>query len=412
MLSLKNALTVGQVALAVVVVVSAGLLVRSLALLHTVDFGFNQERLLVFQTALPPQALPDRAQQMALQEEMVARVTALPDVAGVAALPKPPFSAQGGWTTMYAGEGQTPEAQQTNPWVNFEVVGPEYFRTLEIPIYRGRAFQEHDREDADRVAIISRAVAQHGWPGEDPIGKRIKLGPYDSPAEWHTVVGVVGETRYRELAVPQPSLYLPARQFGGPVPMSLAVRTHGETAGLVPQIRSALTELHPELMLVSGGSVRELTAAPLARPRFGAVLLSAFATLTLLLAVAGVYGAVAATVLQRTRELGVRLALGATAAEVRALVLRLGMRLAILGCALGIIAAFVGTRSLQSMLFGITPTDPVTFATVALIVLGVAALACYLPARRASRVDPVDVLRAGYPALTARPPALPETPPD
>ncbi|MBA2245656.1 MAG: ABC transporter permease, partial [Gemmatimonadetes bacterium] len=392
--ALRHGLVIGQISLAIVVVVGAGLLVRSLLALQSVELGFNEERLLVVETTFPPDLLPERSGQVALQEEMVARVGAIPGVISAASLPRPPFSEQGGWTAMYTGEGQTPEAQATNPWINFEVVGSGYFRTLEIPLYRGRAFGEEDREDAPRVAIVSEAVARHSWPGEDPVGRRIKLGPAESPGEWHTVVGVVGETRYRELTDLQPSLYLPIRQFGGPVPMSLAIRTRADPAGVIPQIRRALQEVHPELMLVGGGSMRQLMAAPLARPRFSTLLLGTFAVITLLLAAVGLYGVMAATVRQRTREMGIRLALGARVEAVRRLVLRQGMGLALWGCVLGLIGAFLGTRALQSMLFGISPTDPLTIGAVVGLILATAALACYLPARRASRVDPVNALRA------------------
>jgi putative ABC transport system permease protein len=392
--ALRHGLVIGQVSLAIVVVVSAGLLVRSLLVLQSVDLGFNEERLLVVATTLPPDLLPERSQQVALQEEMLARVAAIPGVIGVASVPRPPFSGQGGWSAPYTGEGQAAEAQASNPMVNFEVIGPEYFRTLELPVRRGRAFTAQDRENAPRVAVVSEAVAQRTWPGEDPIGRRIKLGPPESPAEWHTVVGVVGETRYRELTDPQPSLYLPIRQFGGPVPMSLAIRTRADPAGVLPQVRQALQEVHPELMPVGGGSMSQLLSAPLARPRFSALLLGTFAATTLLLAAVGIYGVLAATVRQRTREIGIRLALGARVQEVRRLVLRQGMLLAFWGCAIGIASALFGARTLRSMLFGITPTDPVTFAAVVALILGTAALACYIPARRASRVDPVNALRA------------------
>jgi predicted permease len=391
--ALRHGLVIGQVSLAILVVVGAGLLVRSLLALQSVEMGFNQERLLVFQTTLPPGVVPERAQQVALQEEMLARVSVIPGVSSAAAVPARPFSEQGGWTAMYSGEGQSPEAQATNPWVNFEVVGPEYFATLEIPVQHGRGFTAQDREDAPPVAVVSQAVARHTWPGEDPLGQRIKLGPLDGPGQWHTVVGVVGETRYRELTDPQPSLYLPIRQFGGPVPMSLAVRTRTHVTGLAPQVRQALQQTHPEWLLVGGGPMSQHLAAPLARPRFSTFLLGTFAAITLLLAVVGIYGAIAATVRQRTRELGVRLALGARAEQVRSLVLRQGLWLALCGCALGILGAFLGTRALQGMLFGISPTDPVTYVAVAGLVLGAAALASYVPARRASRVDPVTALR-------------------
>ena len=392
--ALRHGLVIGQISLAIVVVIGAGLLVRSLISLQGADMGFNAERLLVLQTTLPPDALPERPQQMALQEETLAQIAAIPGVISAASLPARPFSGEGGWLATYTGESQTSEVQATNPWVNFEVVDPDYFRTLELPLRHGRAFGPQDREDAPRVAIVSEAVAEHTWPGEDPIGKRIKGGPPEGPGEWHTVVGVVGDTRYRELTDPQPSLYLPIRQFSGPVPMSLAVRTRAEPTALIPQIRLALQQIHPDLMLVGGGSMRQLLAAPLARPRFSTFLLSTFAAITLLLAAVGIYGAMAATVRQRTREIGIRMALGATVEEVRALVLRQGMRLAFWGCAMGIIGALLGTRALRSMLFGISPTDPLTFVAVAALILAAAALACYLPARNASRVDPVNELRA------------------
>jgi predicted permease len=392
--ALRHGLVVGQVALAIVVVAGAGLLVRSLAALQGVEMGFAAERLLVLETSLPPGLVPERPAQVALQEEMLARVAALPGVAAAAALPRPPFSGEGGWTAMYSGEGQAPGTQATNPWVNFEVVGPEYFRTLEIPLLRGRGFAADDREDAPRVAVVSEAVARHTWPGQDPVGKRVKLGPADAPGEWHTVVGVVGETRYRELTDPQPSLYLPVRQFEGPVPMTLAVRTRSDDAAVVPRIRGALRQAHPELLLAGGGTLRQLMAEPLARPRFGTLLLGSFAAMTLLLAAVGIYGVIAATVRGRTREMGIRLALGARAGEVRGLVLRQGMRLALTGCALGTAGALLGTRALRGMLFGVRPTDPATHLAVTALILATAALACWLPARRAGRVDPAGALRA------------------
>jgi predicted permease len=391
---LRHGLVIGQVMLAVVVVVGAGLLVRSLIALQNVNMGFNKQRLLVLQTMLPPSLLLDRPQQVALQEEMLARIRGISGVVNATSLPSGPFSGQGGWSATYTGEGQTVEAQATNPLVDFAVVDPEYFRTLEIPIYRGRAFGKQDREDAPSVAILSERVARHTWPGEDPVGKRIKLGPHDNPGAWYTVIGLVGETRYRDLTQPQPSLYLPLRQFGGPLPMSLAIRTRSDPGGMVPSIRRAMNQVHPELMVVGGGSMRQLLASPLAPPRFRTMLLGMFAAITMLLAAVGIYGAMAAVVRQRTREIGIRLALGATANEVRSLVLRQGMGLALWGYVAGTAGALIGSRVLRSMLFGTGPADPVTFLAVGGLILASAALASYVPARRASRVDPAIALRA------------------
>jgi putative ABC transport system permease protein len=390
---LRESLVVAQVALALVVVVGAGLLVRSLAVIQGLEMGFAAERMLVVRTTHAPATFADRATQLAAQQEMLERVAALPGAAAVAAVPQRPFSGTGGWTAMYSAEGQTPDEQGRNPWVNFEVVGPEYFHTLEMPLLRGRAFAAADREGAPPVAIVSQAVARQSWPGQDPIGRRVKLGPLDGPGEWHTVVGVVGETRYRELLEPQPSLYLPVRQFQGPVPMNLAVRTRVPPSSLLPQIRAELREVHPDLLVVSAAPVRELLAEPLARPRFTAAVLAGFALLTLLLGAVGIYGVLAATVRQRTREIGIRLALGARVGTLRRQVLGEGMRLAALGCLLGVALALLGTRSLHELLFGVPAHDPVTFVLVILVILAAAAVACVFPARRATRVDPMEALR-------------------
>ncbi|HEX8211636.1 MAG TPA: ABC transporter permease [Longimicrobium sp.] len=392
--ALRHGLVIGQVSLAILVVAGAGLLVRSLVVLQNVDLGFERERLLVLQTSFPPKLLPERPAQVALQEEMVARVAAIPGVTGAAALPRPPYSGEGGWSAMFTGQGQSAEAQAANPVVNLEVVGPGFFRTLQIPLRRGRAFGAQDREGAPGVAILSESAAKQAWPGEDPIGKQVKLGGPDSPGEWATVVGVVAETRYRELTSAQPTLYLPIRQFPGPVPMTLAVRTRSDPAGVLPQLRAVLRDIHPELAVAGGGSMRQLMAAPLARPRFSTWLLVTFAAATLLLAAVGLYGAIAATVRGRTREFGIRLALGARAEELRTLVVRQGLHLALWGCILGIAGALAGTRVLRSLLFEVSPTDPATFVVVVGVILATAALASYLPARRASRVDPVHALRA------------------
>lgn len=391
--TLRHGLVLGQLSLATLVVVGAALLVRSLIALQGVDMGFEDERLLIL-TTLPPQLPPEHTRQVALLETMLARVRAIPGVADAAMLPSRPFSGEGGWTAMYTGDGQTPDAQAANPWANLEVVGPEYFRTLGIPIRRGRGFSERDREDAPRVAVISEAVARATWPGEDPIGKRIKLGTSDGSGEWYSVVGVVGNTRYHELKDPQPSLYLPIRQFEGPLPTTLAVRTRSDPTEMVPQIRRALRATNPDWALVGGGSMHQLLSAPLARPRFSTFLLGVFAAITLLLAAVGIYGVMAAMVRQRTHEIGIRLALGASTRDAQLLVLRRGMWLALWGCALGITCALLGTRALRGMLFGISPTDAMTFAAVTVLMLGAAALACYLPARRAARVDPVKTLTA------------------
>jgi putative ABC transport system permease protein len=386
---LRHGLVVGQVALALLVAVGAGLLTRSLAALEGVDLGFDARRLLILETAIPPRLIGNDTAQAALQRAMLARVAALPDIMSATTMPKPPFSGMMGWFGPYTAEGQTSADQKINPLVNFEVVSADYFRTLAIPVLKGRPFSDRDRSGAPHVAIISRTLARRSWPGQDPIGKRVKSG-----GDWLTVVGVVGETRYHELTKLEPSIYVPAGQFDGPPVMTLAVRTRVDPVRVIPEIRQALREVNPALTVAAGGSMNQLLAAPLARPRFGTWLVVVFATLTVCLAVVGIYTTLAAMVGQRTREIGIRLALGARESEVGGLVVRQGMLLAGIGCVVGLCGAMLGTRALRSMLFGISPADPMTFAAVMMLLLAAAACACYLPARRATRVDPLVALRA------------------
>ena len=390
---LRRALVTGQVVLTMLVVSGAGLVVRSLGALQSVPLGFDATQLHIVETTLATDSPIDHARQVLLQEAMIERVSAISGVVDATASPKPPFSGEGGWIATYNGEGQTVASYADNPSVNFEVVGPHYFRTLGIPLIGGRAFDARDRDDGAPVAIVSETVAQHTWPHTDAIGKRVALGPPTATPKWYTVVGVVRDTRYRDLATAQPTLYLPTSQFAGPVPMTLTVRTRMEIPTLMAQVRDALAAVDPALLVVSGGSMTERLATPLARPRFSAFLMSTFAAMALLLAIVGVYGAVATTVAERRRELGIRAALGASANDLRWLVLRQGLLPVALGCALGLGAALMSARLLRSVLYGISPTDPLTHTTVTLLVLVAAAAACWVPARRASRMDPVQALK-------------------
>jgi predicted permease len=389
----RQGLVAGQIALALLVLVGAGLLLRSLANLQRVEMGFVGESLAIATLSIPPDKMGDRQEHVAMVDAVIERLRALPGVSAASTVTRPPFSGPGGWDAPYTGEGQSTESREANPVLNLELASADYFRTLGIAIVRGRAFDERDREDAAPVVIVSEGVARRTWPGEDPLGKQVKLGFLDSPMPWHTVVGVVGETRYRELVTPRPSIYFPVRQFGGPVPMSVGLRTDGDPATVIPAIRSALREVDPDLQLVEVAPLSQLLAEPLARPRFSAALLAVFAAVALVLAAVGIYGVMAAFVRQRWHEIGVRMALGAGARDVRRLVLEQGLVLAVTGAGVGGLMAFAGTRLLSGMLFGVSPTDPLTFGAVVSVLLVVALSACYLPARRATRVDPVITLR-------------------
>jgi putative ABC transport system permease protein len=391
---LRHGLVIAQVALAVIVVAGAALLVRSLYELQRAEPGFQREQLWIADISLPAHVRGDRAERVLIQEALVQRLAALPEVVSAAALPRPPFAGDAGWSAMFTADGQDGDTQGTNPWVNLEVVGAGYFETLQVPMRAGRGFTAADDENALPVAIISENVARHAWPGEAAVGRRIKLGPPAGPGQWHTVVGVAAETRYRELEEAYPTLYLPARQFGGPVPMNIALRTHGEAATLLPALRAALRDVHGDLLLVEAASMRQLMAAPLAGPRFSASLLTTFATVTLLLAVVGIFSTLTATVQLRTREIGVRMAVGARAEQVRALFLRQGLVLAGAGTLIGLGVVLAGRRALEGVLFGIPSHHAPTLAMAAAAIIAAAAAASYIPARRASRTDVAATMRA------------------
>ena len=390
---LRLGLVVGQIAMAVVVLISAGLVTRSLRELQQVDMGFDGTQLSIVETLLPPDAALTHDAQLAVQEAMLARVASIPGVVAATALPKPPYAAEGGWIAMYSADGQDEAERAGNPAVDFEVVANNYFGALGVHMVAGRSFDASDRHGAQPVAIVSASVARKTWPGGDPIGRRIKLGAADGRGPWMTVIGVAAETRYRDLTTTRPTLYLPAKQFAGPVPMTLAVRTRADAGDLRAAIRGALADAHPALRVVTEASLDERLSAPLARPRFGAVLFGTFAVITLVLCVIGIYGAIAATVRERQLEFGIRLALGERPASIRARILRVGGMLTLGGAVLGVVGALIGTRLLQTLLFGVSAVDPLTYATVVVTVVGVAAVACWVPAQRAARVNPIDVLR-------------------
>jgi putative ABC transport system permease protein len=261
-----------------------------------------------------------------------------------------------------------------------------------VALVRGRPFTEADRQGAPDVAIVSEDVAARTWAGQDPIGKRLKLGRPDSTAAWRTVVGVAARTRYRELADPRPTLYLPAEQFIVSARM-VVVRTAASLAVVSAAARERVRGVDPDVQVMRVAPFTEMLAGPLARPRFNAFLIGVFGIAALILAPVGLYAVMAAYVRQRDTEIGVRVALGATARDVRRLVLGEGLRLAGLGALIGIASAAVGSRFLRGLLFEVEPLDPVSIAGAAQLLVGISMVAAYVPARRATRLDPIVVLR-------------------
>lgn len=390
----RRALVIAQVALAVLVVAMAAGLTRSVLRLQSLDMGMAADRLVVVPLSIPTAVSADRVRHVQLLEELTERLENSGPIDAATAVHVLPFAGTGGWDVpRFAAEGQSADEAAANVGLNLESVRPNYFSTFGIPLLRGRAFAGGDRESTLPVAIVSQDVADRTWPGQDPIGKRLKFGGADSTFEWRTVVGVVGTTRYRELAVPRPSTYLPADQFA-PGAHNLVLRTAAPIAVVADTVRVTVAAIDDSVKVMRVAPFAELLDKPLARPRFNAALLALFGVTALALSAIGLYGVMAAAVRQRQREIGLRISLGATVRDIHALVLGEGARLAIAGALLGLAAAVVAGRLVSSVLTAAEPLDAVSLGSAAALIVAAALSACYVPARRASRVDAATMLRA------------------
>ncbi|HEX8775369.1 MAG TPA: ABC transporter permease [Pyrinomonadaceae bacterium] len=389
---LRSFLVVSEVALAVILMVGAGLLVRSFNNLQRIDPGFNAENIFTARVALVQSKYPEGTQQKAFFEQLLERVKTLPGVESAAVVLMRPLSGTVGWDPPFAVEGQTPEEQTANPYSNYEAISPDYFRTMGIPLIRGRDFNDQDRGDAVSVVIINEMMARRYWPGEDPIGKRLKFGKATSTAPWLTVVGVVKDVRYREWDAVRPDIYVPYLQ-NSEYRTDFVIRTSTSPLSLSESFRREVYALDKDQAVAAVTTMEELLSSALARPRFNTLLLSIFAALALSLSAVGVYGVMAYTVTQQTHEIGIRMALGAQVRDVLKMVLRQGLKLIGIGLLIGVAGAFALTRLMTSLLYGVSSTDPLTYIGVAGLLAAVAIAACYIPARRATRVDPMIALR-------------------
>ena len=386
-------LVAGQVALALLVLSAAGLVARSLVALERAELAFEPSRLLVAELALRQAEYGDAAAQRALLDRLLPAVRAVPGVAAVAPTVAVPFSGGSGWDGRPAREGQSPDEARENPMLNMELVTPDYFATLRVPVVRGRGFTEADREGAPPVVVLSESAARQHWPGEDPVGKRLRMGPPSAPP--FTVVGIVPDTRWRALREARPSIYFPLAQSFFPfVPTTLAVRTSVPPTAVVADLRRAIETTAPGVAVAGVAPFASFLDAPLAQPRLNALLLAVFAGAAVTLAAVGLFGVMATMVRSRTRELGVRMALGATAADLRRMVLRRGVAIAAAGAAVGVVGALAANRLLEALLYDVRPTDAATLLAVTALLLGVAVLAALVPARASTRVDPTVALRA------------------
>jgi len=392
---LRNGLVMAEVALALVLLICAGLLIQSFARLGQVQPGVRTERLLTARVGLPDSAYSKSEQTIAFFEQFLTRVRALPGVDSASTIVPLPLS-QSNMTTSYdIEERPLPEGQQASAPVR--VIGNDYFKTMGVPLRQGRAFNESDRFDSTPVVIVNERFAEKVFPGQNAIGKRIKPGfsADDGPEKMREIVGIAGNVKHRSLRNDDtPEMYLPQTQIPFNI-MTLVVRTSvSNPANLTSAIRGELTALDRNIPLTSVRLFDEYVSRSLARPRFNALLLSIFAGTALLLTAIGIYGVMAYSVAQRTNEIGIRIALGAGKNSIFRLVVGQAMVLVAISLVLGLVGAFAATRLLNSLLFGVGAADPVTFISIALLVSVVAFLAAWLPARRATRVDPIIALRA------------------
>ena len=390
----RSAFVVAEVALAVVLVVGASLLARSLVALASVNMGFAPEKLLVLRTVVPVRTFQEAPRATAFYRDLLTDLRTLPGVDAVGAVTSLPTAVRSNGGYQIEGRIQQGQTGVRSPQALFTVVTPDYFRTMRVPVRNGRDFNDGDRTGATFVAIINEALARAAFPGEDPIGRRIQCG-LDTP-EFMTIVGVVGDIRTAGPSQPAaPEIYMPYEQHPGPATaLNIVARTQSpDPLALSETIQRKIRERNADVPVKATTMEGTLDTAT-ATPRFQTYLLVLFAGVALVLALAGVYGVMAYMVSQRVPELGVRIALGATPGSIMKLILGHGARLAGFGLALGIALALLSGKLVEGFLFGVKARDPLTFVLVTVVVAIATLAACYIPGRRAVRVDPMTALRA------------------
>jgi predicted permease len=389
---LRGALVIAEVALALVLLAGAGLLVKSFVRLQEIDTGFDAENVLTLVMRLPDGKYTEDRQIVDFFREATERIRTLPGVRDAGAVNFLPLYGGPGSATDFTVEGRPEAPPGQAPGTSVRVADPGYFGAMGIPLLRGRNFTDVEAREARHVVLISAAMARQHFPGENPIGKRIFVEMFEKPVATE-IIGVVGDVRYDSLVdEAQPAVYFPHPELTYSF-MTLVIRTDGDPADMAPAVRRELRAIDPDQPVSDVRTMTQVMSDTVGRPRFNTLLLGLFAAMATLLAAVGIFGVMNYSVTLRTREIGLRMALGAPQSQVLKLILKQGLVLTLIGIAVGLIGALTLTRVLSGLLFGVGSTDPATFTAIVLLLTFVSMIACYIPARRATRVDPLIALK-------------------
>jgi predicted permease len=389
---LRSTLVVAEVALTLVLLVCAGLLIRTVVRLRNVDKGFNGQNVLTMQIGLPSVKYPKAENGVAFFKQATERISAIPGVKATGITSVLPLSSNFDGRGLAIEDYPKPPGEEIS--VDLYIVTPGYLQAMEIPLRQGRSITDHDVKDSQLVALINRTMAEELWPNQDPIGRRIKFpGSEKNPQPWRTIVGTVSDVaQYALDKKPPMQIYLPHSQYPTTF-VNIVIKTDNDPRAIFPAVRREILSIDKDQAVFNVVTLDQLQGDSISLRRFFMLLLITFAVLTLTLAAVGIYGVMSYVVTQRTQEIGIRMALGARTSHVLKLVVSGGIVLALLGVGIGLVTAFALTRLMESVLFGVTPTDALTFALGSVGLVAVAAIACYIPARRATKVDPLVALR-------------------
>jgi putative ABC transport system permease protein len=390
---IRGLLVIAEVAISLILLIGAGLLINSFLRLRNVDPGFRADNLLTMKVVLPKLKYPDQARRSAFYDDVVSRVEALPGVKSAAVTTNLPLYNQGNSIGITI-EGRPAPAPGEKLIIATRVISPNYFQTMGIRVLQGRSFGTQETAPLPGFVVISETMARRYWPGIDPVGKRLCPGTPESPDDWFQIIGVVNDVHQFELtAEPKPQMYLSHYQVGFFEPNDLVISTTVEPLSMAATVRKAVWEIDKDQPVSNIRTMNEIASESVARQRFSMLLLGIFAGVALLLAAVGIYGVMSYSVAQRRNEIGIRMALGAQKRDVLKLTVGHGLKLVLIGVACGLVGAFTLTRLMTSLLFGVGATDPGTFIAISVILVSVALLASYIPARRATKVDPLRALR-------------------